>query len=125
MKSPLEDAVVEMNPEARNWAMIAHLAALAGYTGIPLANLIGPLVVWMIKKDEMPFVNDQGKEALNFQITMTICLIVSGVLVLCAGIGILGLIVFGIVDLVFTIIAAISAAGGKAYRYPMTLRLVT
>lgn len=118
------DAVVEMNSEARNWAMFAHLASLAKYTAIPLANILGPLIIWLIKKDEMPFVDDQGKEAINFQISITIYLVVSGVLVMCAGLGVIGLIVFAIIDVVFTILAAISASGGKAYRYPMTIRLV-
>jgi uncharacterized Tic20 family protein len=118
------DGVVEFHSDARNWAMFAHLAALAKYTAIPGANILGPLIIWLMKKDQMPFVDDQGKEAINFQITITIALVVSGVLVMCFGIGIVGLVVFGIVDLVFMIIAAIHASGGKAYRYPMTLRLV-
>ena len=60
--------VIEASSDARNWAMLAHLASFAEYTAVPLANVLGPLVVWLIKKDEMPFVDDQGKEAINFQI---------------------------------------------------------
>lgn len=123
-KPLVQEGVVEFNSEVRNWAMLAHLASLAKYTAIPLANILGPLVVWLIKKDEMPFVDDQGKEAINFQISVTIYGLISGALV-CVGIGLIGVFAVLIYDLVFTILAAVSAANGKAYRYPLTLRLVT
>ena len=91
--------------------------------------IIGPLVVWQIKKNEMPFVDDQGKEALNFNIT---------VLILCVGLWIVTIITFGIGLLVtipaflltclgwlvFTIIAGIKANEGVAYRYPFSIRLI-
>lgn len=109
--------------DARTWGMIAHLASLAGFTGIPFANIIGPLIVWMVKKEEMPFVDDQGKEALNFQITMTIALVVSAGL-MCLFIGFILFPIVAILDLVFTIIAALKANEGVRYRYPWTLRLV-
>jgi uncharacterized Tic20 family protein len=125
-KQPWGEGVVELNSEVRNWAMLAHLASLAKYTAVPLANILGPLVVWLIKKDEMPFVDDQGKEAINFQISVTVYGLVSGVLAFCtAGIGLIFVIAVLIYDLVFTILAAVSAANGKAYRYPLTLRLLT
>jgi uncharacterized protein len=119
--TPIMDGVVEMNSEARNWAMFAHLAALAGYV-LPVAgNIIGPLVVWMIKKDEFPYVDAHGKEALNFQISVTIYLLVSSLFCL---FGIPLLIVVPIFSLIFMIIAAINAAAGKQYRYPLTIRFV-
>lgn len=62
-KGDFEDAasgIVEANPDARQWAMFAHLAALSGYVGLPFGNIIGPLVVWLMKKDQYPFVDDQG-----------------------------------------------------------------
>jgi hypothetical protein len=64
---------LESNSEERNWAMTCHLASFAGYV-LPLGNIIGPLVAWLMKRDEFPLVDDQGKEALNFQISMTIYL---------------------------------------------------
>ena len=109
--------------EEKTWGMIAHLAALAGFTGIPAANLLGPLIVWLIKKDTMPFVDDQGKESLNFQITMTIVLFVC-VALACLLIGFVLLPIVGILDLVLVILAAIKANEGVAYRYPFTLRLI-
>ncbi|WP_414637004.1 DUF4870 domain-containing protein [Arenimonas sp.] len=102
--------------------MVAHLASLAGLI-IPLGNIVGPLVVWLIKKDTMPFVDDQGKEALNFNITVFIAALVSGVLTLVL-IGILMLLVVGLGWLILTIIAALKANEGTAYRYPFTLRLI-
>jgi uncharacterized protein len=117
-----------MNPEPaakqeRNWAMFAHLSSLLGLIGIPLANIIAPLVIWQVRKDDMPFAADQAKECLNFQISMTIYALISFVLVLLV-VGIFLLIAVVIVDLVFTIIAAIKANEGTAYRYPLTIRFV-
>lgn len=107
--------------EARQWAMIAHLSALSGFL-IPFGNIIGPLVVWQIKKD-MPFVEDQGKEALNFQITVLIAVIVCFILTFVV-IGALLLPIVGIATLVLIIIAGIKANSGEQYRYPLTLRLI-
>src|SRR5687767_1240264 len=67
--------------DARTWGMFCHLAALAGYI-IPFGNVIGPLVVWQMKKDLSPFVNDQGKEAVNFHITVILYMLISLVLIL-------------------------------------------
>lgn len=108
--------------EERNWAVGAHLSALLGaFTGI--GAILGPLIVWLIKKDTMPFVDDQGKEALNFQITVLLAAIVCVVLMLVA-IGFLLLVVLSIADLIFIIIAAVKASEGVAYRYPLNLRLI-
>ena len=108
--------------EERQWAMFAHLSALVGVI-IPLGSIIGPLVIWLIKKDTMPFVNDQGKEALNFNITVGIAAVVSWILCFIL-IGFLLLAVLAIGGLVFVIIATIKANEGTTYRYPFTLRLV-
>lgn len=106
----------------RNWGMAAHLSALAGYV-IPFGNIIGPLVVWLVKKDEMPFVNSQAKEALNFQITVTIGALICVVLMLLI-IGFFLLWALAIVDLVFIVIAAVQASKGVDYRYPFVVRLI-
>ena len=104
------------------WAMLCHLSALSTVI-IPFGSLLGPLIVWQLKKNEFPIVDDQGKEALNFQITTLIAMIVSLILVFIA-IGIVLLIAVGIASLVFTIIAAIKANNGETYRYPFCLRLI-
>jgi uncharacterized protein len=114
---------IPVRKEERTWAMFAHLSSLLGWIGIPLANLIAPLVIWQLRKDDMPFVGDQAKECLNFQISMTIYAIISIVLAILL-IGIFFLIAVVIVDIIFTIIAAIKANEGVAYRYPLTIRFI-
>lgn len=108
--------------EERQWAMFAHLSALVGFI-IPLGSILGPLIIWQIKKNEMPFVDDQGKEALNFQITVMLAVILC-ILLFVIFIGILLLPIVGIAALVFTIMAGIKANEGQTYRYPFTLRLI-
>jgi uncharacterized protein len=108
--------------QARLWAMFCHLAALVGHI-IPLGNIIGPLVIWLVKKDEMPAVNEHGKEALNFQISMTIYYLIAAVLIFVL-IGIPLLIALGLANLILIIIAAIHANDGKSYRYPLAIRFV-
>ena len=106
----------------RQWGMFAHLSALSGVV-IPFGNIIGPLVVWQVKKDTLPFAADQGKEALNFNITMLIAAFIGFLLTfILIGLGLLPLI--GIAWLVFTILAGIKANEGVAYRYPYALRLI-
>jgi uncharacterized Tic20 family protein len=107
----------------RTMAMLCHLSALAGLIGIPFGHVLGPLVVWMIKKDESAFVNDQGKEALNFQISTTIYLVVFVILSFLL-IGIPLLIALVIFWLVIVIVAAVKANEGVPYRYPLTIRLI-
>jgi len=107
---------------ARTMGMLCHLLAICGVV-IPLGNIVGPLVIWLLKKDEHPFIDDQGKESLNFQITVTIALAVSGLLI-CVTIGFVLMPIVGIAALVFVIIAAIKANDGEAYRYPLTIRLL-
>ncbi len=111
-----------LNKEERTWGLFAHFSAFAGFF-IPFGNILGPLVVWLIKKDESAFVNDQGKEALNFQISITIYLAISAFLiVLLIGIPLLVLLFF--LDLILVIVAGIKANDGIRYRYPMNMRIV-
>lgn len=113
----------ETTKDDRTWALVCHLAGLAVFTGIPFANIIGPLVVWLIKKDQSWFVNDQGKEAINFQISLTIYFIVAVILVFLL-VGIPLLFVLGIGGLILVIIAAVKANEGVVYRYPLTIRFI-
>ena len=106
----------------RQWGMFAHLSALSGVV-IPFGNIIGPLVVWQVKKDTLPYAADQGKEALNFNITMLIAAFI-GFLLTFILIGLVLLPLIGIAWLVFTILAGIKANEGVAYRYPYALRLI-
>lgn len=110
--------------EERNWAMLSHLLALVGYVVIPFGNIIAPLIIYFMKKDESPFVADQARESLNFQISLSIYAIISGILVVIL-VGILLLVVIWVAGVVLTIIASVKAANGEAYRYPLTLRLIS
>ena len=113
--------------------MLCHLGALGGgMIGIPLGNILVPLIIWLVRKDEHPLVDDQGKESMNFQIsillytTVTLC---AG-LPLCAiliGIPLLFILVPAIVifDLVCCILAAVKANDGERYRYPLCIRFIS
>jgi uncharacterized Tic20 family protein len=109
-------------PEARQWAMFCHFAAFLGLV-FPFGNLLGPLIIWQIKKDLDPFVDAQGKEALNFQISVALAAVLCFLLmVVIIGFPLLMLVSIG--ALVLTIIAGIKANEGQAYRYPFAWRLV-
>ena len=114
--------VHEPSAEARQWAMLCHFAGFAGMV-FPFGNLLGPLILWQLKKDMDPFVDAQGKEALNFQISVCLAVILCCVLmVVLIGFPLLALV--WIAAVVLTIIGGIKANEGRAYRYPFTLRLV-
>jgi len=106
----------QISKDARTWAMLCHLLAI--FTGF-----IAPLVIWLIKKDEDPFVDSQGKEALNFQITVAMAMIVAWLLCF-ACIGVFLVPAVAIVDIVFCVLATIKVNSGQAYRYPLSIRLI-
>ena len=122
LADPVTDPTALPTPDERTWGMIAHLAALAGFI-VPFGNILGPLVVWRVKRDHSVFVAVEAKEALNFNITIAIGGIVCLVL-LRFFIGVLFWAVLVLFWLIITIIAALKANEGIAYRYPFSLRLV-
>lgn len=109
-----------LTAEDKQWGMLAHLSALSGFL-IPFGNIGGPLLVWLLKKDGSKFVDDQGKESLNFQISMTIYAIAAGLSVLLF-IGFLLLPLVLLMWLILTIVASVRASNGEPYRYPATIR---
>ena len=113
----------EVPKEERNWAMLSHLSTFIGWV-FPFGNLLAPLIMWQIKKDEMPFGSSQAKECLNFQLSMMLYAL-GGLLLFFFIIGIPILIALAIADIVFTVIAALKANDGIAYRYPMTIRFIS
>lgn len=113
----------QMSRDERLWGMLCHLLALTLFIGIPFGHILGPLVVWLIKKEQYPFVNEQGKESLNFQISMTIYAAIAGILAFIL-VGIPLLIAIAVVDIVLVIIASIAANEGRSYQYPLTMRFV-
>jgi uncharacterized Tic20 family protein len=121
--SEATDAQAGIPRDARKWAMACHITALVGLLGNGIGFLLGPLLVWMIKKEDHPFVDEQGKEAVNFQITMLLLSILAGLLIFLV-IGLLLLPLVIVLDVVLTIIAAIKANEGEHYRYPFALRLI-
>jgi len=111
-----------MTPDEKNWGMYCHLAGFAGLL-FPFGNVLGPLLIWIIKKEEYPFVEVEGKEALNFQITVSIAAIIAGLLSVVL-IGIPLLIAIGVLAIIFMIKAVMETNEGRPYRYPFNLRLV-
>ena len=109
--------------DERQWAMFCHLAALLGHLLVGFGHIIGPLVLWLMKRETMPFVNSQGKESLNFQISVTIYALVSGVLSFFC-VGFILLIALAIFDLVVVIMACVDTSNGKAFKYPLSIRFI-
>lgn len=110
-----------MSPgEEKNWAMFCHLAALSGFL-IPFGNFLGPLIIWLIKKDASPLVDAEGKKSLNFQISVSIYFVVSAILVFVL-IGFVLLIAVGIFALVMIILAAVKTSNGEDFQYPLSIR---
>ncbi len=128
-ETPKMTASVSIEPAApsrseRQWAMGCHLIALFGIVvPIPAANLIGPLVLWLIKREDGAFIDEQGKESLNFQISLLIyalgCLLLTVI-----GIGFLLLFALAVFGFVVVVIAAIKANEGTSYRYPACIRFI-
>ena len=119
---PVTPEQPELSKDAKQWAMLTHLAAFAAFL-IPFGNIIGPLLVWQLKKDLGPFVEQNGKEAVNFQITIAIIGLVCTMLMF-ALVGFLLLPVLGLYWLILTIMAGVKANDGVAYRYPLTIRFL-
>lgn len=103
--------------------MLCHLLSLVQLLGVPFGNILGPLVIWLVKRDEDPFVDACGKESLNFQISMTIYMIISAILILLF-VGVFMVMILMVVNVVYTVIAAIKASEGTYYEYPFTIRFI-
>ncbi|MGA7269972.1 MAG: DUF4870 domain-containing protein [Acidimicrobiia bacterium] len=111
----------EISPESRNLATLAHLSAFVAFAGIP--SLVGPLVMWLLKKDD-PYVEDQARQALNFNISFLIYGIVAAVSMILL-IGLIALPAVLITWLVLVIVASTRASNGECYRYPFTIEFVS
>ena len=108
--------------EVRQGAMLCHLAAFLGFV-FPFGSVVGPLILWQMKKEKDAFIDDQGKEALNFQITVAIAWMACIVLAF-AVVGFFLMFALAIATIVLTIIGSIKANKGIAYRYPLTWRVI-
>lgn len=124
--------------DEKAWAMLCHLSVFTAML-IPFGNIFGPLIVWLIKREEYALVNDQGKESLNFQISMTIYSIILVIVMIVSALGmaagdtersvlistIVGLLIIGLVAFIFVIVASVKSYQGRRYRYPLTIRFIS
>jgi uncharacterized Tic20 family protein len=108
--------IIDSTPDDRTMAMLCHIGGAIG-------SFLIPLIIWLIKKDQSKFVDDQGKEALNFHITILIAHLIGGI-TLCFTFGIINMVVW-VLALVFGIIGGLAAQKGEVYRYPFAIRLIT
>lgn len=114
---PYASAATPLTQDDKTMGMLCHLLAI-------LCGFLGPLILWLVKKNESHFVDDQGKEALNFQITVIIAAAIAGLSIfICIGVVLLPAV--GVANLVFCIIAAVEANKGNTYRYPVCIRLIS
>ena len=110
--------------EERNWAVFCHLGGFAFYLlGFALGHILVPLALWLIKRDQSAFIEEHGREALNFQISVTLYAIVVGALCFVL-VGFLLIPVLAAFHIVLMIVASVRASQGEPYRYPLTIRLL-
>ncbi|MHC4131503.1 MAG: DUF4870 domain-containing protein [Planctomycetota bacterium] len=113
----------EIDKEARMWSMFCHFGGLAGL--LPVMPLVGclivPLIIWQVKRDDHSFIDDNGKEALNFQ--LTVLLIAVLLAITCVGLFLVPFVI--IYDVVFALIAGLRANDGKSYQYPIIIRFIS
>ena len=111
-----DDESYQPTEDEKTMALLAHILTI-------VSGFLAPLVIYLVKKDESPYVRKHAIESLNFQISMTIYAIGASILVLIL-IGVFLLIGLGILTVVLVIVATVKASEGKFYRYPFTLRLI-
>ena len=113
---------VKEKSDENMWRALSHVSALAGFL-IPVGNIIAPLLIYLLKKDDYETVGEHAKESLNFQISMTIYFFAAILLVILA-VGIPFILLIPAFDLIIVIIATIKASEGEDYKYPLNLRLI-
>jgi len=118
---PFDPDLPELTNDAKNWAVLCHLSAFAMFLIPPVGFILGPLVVWLLKRNDHPFIDENGKEAVNFQISVLIYFIVLCCLIVTIPLALLLIVA----NVVLVIIAAIKASNGEVYRYPLALRLIS
>ena len=115
-------SVSAKDKDARQWAMFLHLSLLAGCL-VPLAGLVAPIVIWQVKKDEYPVLDDHGKNALNWILSYLLYGFIC-VLLVFLFVGVFLLIALWVVSIIFPIIAALKANDGVLWKYPMSIRFM-
>jgi uncharacterized Tic20 family protein len=107
----------------RSWTVACHASSLLGFFIPAGGHILPPLIVWLVKRAESPEVDEHGKEALNFQLSMLIYSIIAGILMFVL-IGFVLLPLLHVANLVLVIIASLRASEGQLYRYPLTIRFL-
>ena len=121
---------LELSPSIRFWSTLAHLSALSLYLGVPFSNILVPFAIWSLKREESPFIEEQGREIVNFQLSVTLYVIGLGLLLLpCLGSPLfllmallIGAILIG--NAVLIVMAAIATAKGEAFHYPLSIPFI-
>lgn len=117
------DPLLSSSPTSRTWTVLCHASALVGFIVPGAGHILAPLIVWLIKRGDSLEVDEHGKEAINFQLTMLLYSIIAGVLCLLL-IGFALLAILHVLNVVLVIIASLRASEGRLYRYPLTIRLI-
>ncbi|MBA3881495.1 MAG: DUF4870 domain-containing protein [Chthoniobacterales bacterium] len=122
--------VANHRPDVRTWIVLCHASALAGFIIPAAGHIVGPLIVWLLKRGDSAEIDEHGKESLNFQISMFIYTAVLGVVCFFLMFVLIGflllplLAVLYVADVVLVIVASLKASEGQLYRYPLTIRLI-
>ncbi|GGP98899.1 DUF4870 domain-containing protein [Shewanella ulleungensis] len=112
----------EVSKQAKDMGLLIHAASFAGYV-FPLGSVLGPLIVWLMKRDEFEFANQCGKNCLNFKLSLLIYALISAILIL-VGVGVLLLAGLALLDIICTIMAIVKASDGIAYQYPLSIKFL-
>jgi hypothetical protein len=117
------------DPDSRNWAMGVHLSALAGAFVGGVGSWVGPLVIWLLRRETDAFAAQHALEGLNFNITIAILIAAAWIFgILTLGIGLIiilpAALVIAVLWLIWTVQATVAASRGELYRYPLSLRLI-
>jgi uncharacterized Tic20 family protein len=112
----------DQDKNSTTWAMFCHLSGFAGFL-FPFGNIIAPLIIWGLKRHDSPYIDSQGKEAINFQISMVIYYAIAALLILVL-VGLIIISVLAIFQIIVMIIAAVDAAQGRDFRYPLSIRFI-
>ena len=112
----------EVDDEERTWGILAHAGGFAGLA-VPFGNVVAPLVVWLVKRDESRFVDENGIRALNFQLTWSVVLLVTALSVL-VGVGLVLFPLAVLAWLILTVVGTVKAADDEVYDYPLTIGFV-
>lgn len=114
--------IIELTETERNWAMLCHLSAFAGFF-FPFGAIIGPLICWLSRKDESVWVDRNGKSALNFQLSMLLYMVLTlPLFIIIVGIPIMAFLL--VLKIICIIIASVRASKGEEFRYPITIPFI-